>query len=248
MSKGLSRPFRSSPSALAAAAIALLVLPLGACTSRLDRVVNTTQTIPDDYRQRHPIVLTNSTQTLDIFSGGNTGALDRRQMKSITAFARDYQSAGQGAMQVLLPHGPNVGSAPHATLAAIRNALVQAGVRGYINSGSYEVTDAALAAPLRLSFVRLKAKVATNCGDWPADLAGGSTTQGWENRPYYNLGCATQMNLAEQVDDPRDLVEPRAEDPSDVQMRTRAIGFIRRGFDPSTAWANSNSRIGNLGN
>ena len=247
MSKGFSRHSFPRPAALAAALV-LLALPLGGCAGRLDRVVNTTQTIPEDYRQRHPIVLTNSTQTLDVFSGGNGGALDTRQLKSIQAFARDYQSAGQGPMQVLLPHGPQVGAASHATLNAIRNALVHAGVRGYINSGSYEVADATLAAPLRLSFVRLKAKVATNCGDWPADLAGGSSTQSWENRPYYNLGCATQMNLAEQVNDPRDLVEPRAEDPSDVQMRTRAIGFIRRGFDPSTQWTNNNSRIGNLGN
>ena len=248
MSKGPSRLFLSSPAALAAVAIGLMALPLGACTSRLDRVVNVTQTIPDDYRQRHPIVLTNSAQTLDIFAGGPGGALDARQAKSIRAFAKDYQSAGQGPMQVLLPHGPQVGGASQASLAAIRNALIQAGVRGYINSGTYEVTDVTLAAPLRLSFVRLKAKVATNCGDWPADIVGGSTTQSWENRPYYNLGCATQMNLAEQVDDPRDLVEPRAEDSSDVQMRTRAIGFIRRGLDPSTIWLNANSHIGSVPN
>ena len=246
MSNASSRPTTKRPALLAAAALGLLALPLGACTSRLDRVVNQSLTIPDDYRQRHPIVLTNAAQTLDIFPGA--GALDTRQTKSIRAFVKDYQSAGQGPMQVLLPHGPNVGAAPHATLAQVRNTLVKSGMRGYINSGSYEVTDATLAAPLRLSFVRLKARIATNCGDWPADLAGGSTTQGWENRPYYNLGCATQMNLAEQVDDPRDLVEPRAEESSDVQMRTRAIGFIRRGVDPSTSWGNGNSHIGNVPN
>ena len=244
MSKASSRPTFLRPAVQAAAALGLLGLSLGGCAGKLDRVVNQSLTIPDDYRQRHPIVLTNAAQTLDIFPG--PGALDVRQTKSIRAFVRDYQSAGQGPMQVLLPHGPNVGSAPHTTLAAVRTALIQSGVHGYINSGSYEVSDAALAAPLRLSFTRLKAKVATNCGDWPADLAGGSTTQSWDNRPYYNLGCATQMNLAEQVADPRDLVEPRAEEPSDVQMRTRAIGFIRRGFDPSTFWQNNNTHIGNV--
>lgn len=249
MSTPSSRPSSLHPSLLAIAALALLVLPLGACSGRLDRVVNTTQSIPDDYRQRHPIVLTNSTQTLDVFAGGPGGAFDHRQMRNIQAFAHDYQSAGQGAMQVLVPRGAGLGSShAQATLNSLRNALVQFGVHGYINSGSYTVADATLAAPLRLSFVRLKAKVTTNCGDWPADMVGGSTTQSWENRPYYNLGCATQQNLAEQVDDPRDLVEPRAEDPSDVQMRTRAIGAIRKGNDPSTIFSNTNTHIGNVPN
>jgi pilus assembly protein CpaD len=241
-------PSRSRPTARATALLALFVLPLGACAGKLDRVVNASQTIPDDYRQRHPIVLTNSAQTLDIFPGG-AGGLDARQAKNIQAFVRDYKSAGQGTMQVLLPRGAGQGSgAAQATLAAVRKALLQNGMSGYINAGSYEVTDPSLAAPLRLSFTRLKAKLATNCGDWPADLASGSSNQGWDNRPYYNLGCATQQNLAQQVSDPRDLVEPRAEDPSDVQMRTRAIGFIRKGEDPSTIWLNGNSHIGNLGN
>ena len=243
---------RFSPSrvgSLGFVALALLAAPLGACTSRLDRVVNQAQAIPDDYRQRHPIVLTNAAQTLDVFPGGPSGQLDQRQMKDIEAFVKAYKSAGQGAMQVLVPRGAGHGGAvSQATLTAVRHALVHYGMHGYINAGSYDVTDATLAAPLRLSFTRLSAKLGSNCGDWPADLVGGSTTQSWENRPYYNLGCATQQTLAAQVDDPRDLVNPRAEDASDVQMRTRAIGFIRRGIDPSTIWQNQNSHIGNLGN
>ncbi len=100
-------------------------------------------------------------------------------------------------------------------------------MKGDIEVGSYQVTDARLASVLRLSFVKLQAKAATRCGDWPEDLGLGTSLDGWENRTYYNFGCATQQTLAAQLDDPRDLVRPRAEDPSDVQMRTRAIGDIR---------------------
>ncbi|HEX4765570.1 MAG TPA: CpaD family pilus assembly lipoprotein, partial [Lichenihabitans sp.] len=104
--------------------------------------------------------------------------------------------------------------------------------------------DPALAAPVRLSFVKLQAKLASRCGEWPEDLASGSNVDGWENRSYYNLGCATQQTLTAQMDDPRDLVRPRAEDPSDVQMRTRAIGDLRgnpvlQGTDPSTVYTQS---------
>jgi pilus assembly protein CpaD len=100
---------------------------------------------------------------------------------------------------------------------------------------------------VRLTFVGLKATVGSQCGQWPSDLASGSTMQGWENRQWWNFGCATQSTLAAQIDDPRDLVAPRAESASDVQLRTRAIGDLRQGRDPGTAWAVGNTSIGNIG-
>ena len=69
---------------------------------------------------------------------------------------------------------------------------------------------------------------------WPEDLASGASVEGWKNEPYSNFGCATQSTIAAQVDDPRDLVQPRALGPSDVAMRTRAIEDVRNGQDPST--------------
>ncbi len=83
----------------------------------------------------------------------------------------------------------------------------------------------------------LKAKVATPCGNWPEDLASGSSLEGWKNEPYANFGCASQAVLAAQVDDPRDFVQPRALGPSDVAMRMRAIEDVRNGKDPGTDWA-----------
>ncbi len=53
---------------------------------------------------------------------------------------------------------------------------------------------------------------------------------------YSNFGCASQSMIAAQVDDPRDFVEPRALEPSDVAMRTRAIEAVRNGQDPGTQW------------
>ena len=228
------------------AAFAAIGLGAAGC-SRLDRVA-TGSIVPDDYRQRHPVVLANAPLTLDVFLVGHNGALDRRQSADVASFAQDYAASGQGVITALLPQAAGQEASAHATLAAIRATIVAAGVKGYLNVGSYAVQDATLAAPVRLSFSKLEARIATNCGDWPADLASGSTTKGWENRPYYNLGCSTQKALAAQVNDPRDLVRPRTEDPSDVQLRTRAIGNVRRGFDPGTFWTNRNSQIGNVGN
>ena len=231
----------------AAGALALVCLGLAASgCSRLDRVI-AAPVVPDDYRARHPVVLTNAPQTLDIFLVGSSGRLDRRQAADVGAFVKDYQASGQGTVTALLPRAAGQDAQAQATLASVRSALIQSGLRGYLNVGLYDALNPGLASPVRLTFVKLEAKITTQCGDWPADLASGSSTAGWENRPYYNFGCAYQKNITAQVDDPRDLVRPRAEDPADVQMRTRAIAKVRLGDDPTTTWNTVNSRIGNVG-
>ena len=83
-----------------------------------------------------------------------------------------------------------------------------------------------LASVIRLSFVKLQDAA------WPRAVGNGRTTSGTGVHARMagaigagtTLGCSpAQKTLAAQIDDPRDLVRPRAEDPSDVQMRTRAI-------------------------
>ncbi len=231
--------------------LALIGVPLAGC-SNVDRTV-ATSAIPNDYHQRHPVVLVNARQSLDIFFVGQTGRLDYRQKHDVESFSADFLAHGEGLVRVQVPRGSVDGRAADMTLAAIRHLLAAAGVKGDIEVGSYQVTDARLASVLRLSFTKLQAKAATRCGDWPEDLGHGTSLDGWENRTYYNFGCASQQTLAAQLDDPRDLVRPRAEDPSDVQMRTRAIEDIRGipgapiGTDPSTRWNSTLPLIGNVG-
>jgi len=75
----------------------------------------------------------------------------------------------------------------------------------------------------------------------------GSSVEGWQNKPYWNFGCATQTMVAAQTADPRDLVEPRGEEPSDTIIRARAIDSVRKGTDPNTNWIVKNSNIGTVG-
>jgi pilus assembly protein CpaD len=96
---------------------------------------------------------------------------------------------------------------------------------------------------VRLSFQRLQATVASKCGLWPQDLASGSSTDTWQNRPYHNLGCAYQTMMAAQVANPIDLVRPRAEGMIDVKKRTSDIEALRKNEDPSTKWAKDDATI-----
>jgi pilus assembly protein CpaD len=227
--------------------LGILALPMVACSGP-DRIV-TGSVVPDDYRQRHPIVLAELPNTLDVFVSGSNGGgnVDSRTYGQIRSFATRYRTDGRGQISLLFPRGTPNDAAIRSALPSIRRALVEGGARGSVSLASYRVTDSALAAPVRLTFVGLKATVGSQCGQWPSDLASGSSMQGWENRQWWNFGCATQSTLAAQIDDPRDLVAPRAEAPSDVALRTRAIGSLRQGKDPGTTWAVGNTSIGNIG-
>ena len=122
-------------------------------------------------------------------------------------------------------------------------------VTASISAGSYPAPDPRAMSPIRLSFRAVRARVSHRCGEWPLDLASASSLEAWDNRPYWNLGCSYQNMIATQLDDPRDLEAPRASTPSDVQMRTRAIGDARQGSSAgggagkSTAGASSGSAM-----
>jgi pilus assembly protein CpaD len=186
---------------------------------------------PGDFQERHPIVVAAAPTSVDLYPVG--GALDERSIANIRAFAERYRHYGSGEVLIETPAGANPNS---RAVHEVRRALFAAGVRGRVAFGAYLPPNDGAAAPVRVSFTGLKAIVPTKCGQWPEDLASGSSVEGWKNEPYSNFGCATQSMIAAQVDDPRDFVQPRALGPSDVAMRTRAIEAVRAGQDPSTDW------------
>jgi pilus assembly protein CpaD len=227
--------------------ILIALAPL--CGCGVDRTV-TSSIADEDYRVRHPLVLTDQAISLDIFpEGSKLGPSSRARIRE---FAAKYKNVGEGPVTILLPEGTGHDEIARNSLGAIRESLAAGGLRTPVDVGVYPVPDPKLASPVRLSFVGLKAKVASQCGQWPDNLASGALGDGWENHPYWNQGCAYQSAFAAQVADPRDLVTPRAEEPSDVVMRTRAIKNVRgeestTGQDPGTNWKIQNSNIGQVG-
>lgn len=197
----------------------------------------------EDYHQRHPIVLAQAPTSADLFPVGD--ALDPQSVAKIQAFAERYREYGRGQITILAPASRRDASA--RLVNEIRKTLFASGVRGYVSVGAYPVSDPALASPVRLIFQGLKATVPSRCGQWPSDLASGSSVEGWKNSSFENFGCATQSVLAAQVDDPRDLAESRASGPPDEQMRLRAIGNVRKGVDPGTDWKTQTTTIGTVG-
>jgi len=222
----------------------LLALPAGGCGTVRNAVPP--PVVASDYHERHPVVLAEAPHTIDVFPAPS-GRLDTATSNRIAEFLTRYRRVGHGPITLLAPTGgPNAG-ASRLEIDAVRRGLAAHGVGGSIIVGTYPVADPSLAAPIRLSFQGIKAKVAGRCGEWPADLASGSSLEGWQNQSYWNFGCANQQTLAAQVADPRDLASPRGETDADIEMRMRPIGQIRKGTDPTTEWRTKAAQISSVG-
>lgn len=201
--------------------------------------------IDNDYRARHPIALTEGPITTDVFVTGR--GLDHVSREHVRNFAATYLRDGRGPVAIQYPRGTMNDAHAKASVGLIQRELAASGVTGNVNVGAYDVQDNKLASPVRLAFLGMKAQVPQACGKWPDDLMSGSSLKGWENKPYWNHGCAYQNAFAQQVSDPRDFATPRAEAPGDVIMRTRAIEAIRKGSSPATSWDVTATSIGGGG-
>jgi pilus assembly protein CpaD len=98
----------------------------------------------------------------------------------------------------------------------------------------YTPDDPRTLATVRLTYPRMAA-VAGPCGVWPEDLGPSIKDPNYfENKSYYNFGCAYQRNMAAMVENPADLVQPRPETPSYTARRTEGFDKYRKGTTTTT--------------
>jgi pilus assembly protein CpaD len=91
-------------------------------------------------------------------------------------------------------------------------------------------------AAIRLSYPKLRAE-AGPCGLWPEDLGPSIKNKGYyDNKDYYNYGCAYQRNMAAMVDNPSDLVQPRPETPAYTIRRSEGFEKYRKGNPTATQY------------
>ncbi len=207
---------------------------LGACTTTEDVV---TQTVPTDYRQRHPIAVQEGKRSIVIFVGHARGGLTAAQRADVMGIARDWGREGTGTVVVDVPVDPANSRAAAATYREIRSVLAAGGVpsRGIVQR-PYRPEDPGLLPTIRLSYSRIAA-VAGPCGLWPEDMGPSIFDPGYnENRPPFNLGCASQRNLAAMIDNPADLEQPRAETPAYTARRSIAYDKYRKGVSTGTSY------------
>lgn len=191
---------------------------------------------PTDYRQRHPIVLREGAQSVEVLLGRNRGGLTPDQRADVLSFAQAWRREAGSGISVDVPHGGPADHAAADSMREIRSILSAASVPpNAIYVRNYKLARSSLAS-IKLSYSKLIAE-AGPCGQWPKDL-GPSWNSGFaENQPYWNLGCASQRNLAAMVDNPADLVQPRGETPPWAPRRSIALDRYRKGESPSGNYA-----------
>ncbi len=219
---------RSARAALRLLAVGGLAALLAGCYQQ--RVVD--RDYPDDYRQRHPITLKEGERTVEIFLGRNRGGLSPAQRADVLAFAQIWRREATSGIIVDVPHDGPTDHAAADSLREIHSIFAASGVpQRAVYVRSYRPSGTSLAS-IKINYSKLTAE-AGPCGLWPSDLGPTTDAAYVDNRNYWNLGCATQRNLAAMVDNPADLVQPRGEGPGYPQRRTVAIDKFRKGENPS---------------
>ena len=201
-----------------ALAIAGVAAMLGGCYTARDPVAS----LPSDYRHRHPIA-------------------------EVLAFAHTWRQEATGGVTIDRPVGTPSDRAALDSLKQVLSILVGAGVPNHgIGIRPYQPPPGQLAT-IRLNYPQIVAQ-AGPCGIWPDDLGPTYNPLHFENKPFWNLGCANQRNLAAMVANPADLVQPRAETPVYTAKRTFGTEKWRKGESPATTYPDSNKgAISDLG-
>jgi pilus assembly protein CpaD len=223
------------------AACAVLV-----CGCNTDQQITGVPEAPTDYRMRHPITLTEADRTLQLFIGANRGSLTATQRAEVLAFAQTWRNEATGGVVVDLPVGTNNERASAEAMHEIQSILAASGVPPQSMAVRGYRTNERSLATVRITYPKLVAR-AGPCGLWPDDIGPSFNRNYFENQPAWNYGCATQRNLAAMVDNPADLVQPRAESPSYTMRRTTVIEKYRVGASTATQPPASTGKITDIG-
>ncbi|MGB6400608.1 MAG: CpaD family pilus assembly protein [Bradyrhizobium sp.] len=221
-----------------AGALIGLAVALSGCLRTGEEV--TTASIPADYRLRHPIAIEEANKSIVVFVGQGRGGLSAEQRADVMGLAQTWLHEATGAINADVPVGT-----PNARMAAdsmreIHALLAAAGVpRRGIVVRQYHPENPRHMAAIRLSYPKISAE-AGPCGLWPEDLGPSIKNKSYfDNKQYYNFGCASQRNMAAMVDNPADLVQARPETPPYTMRRSEAFEKYRKGTATATTYPES---------
>jgi pilus assembly protein CpaD len=244
----LRTPIAGRRSAVAIAVRAAIAggCALFVCGCNTDQQVTGGPEVSADYRLRHPITLQEADHTLELFIGSNRGELNPTQRAQVLSFGLSWKKEATGGVVVERPIGSSNEMASADAMREIVSILSASGlppqgimVRTYPASGPNLAT-------VRISYPKISAQ-AGPCGLWPQDIGPSMNRDYFENQPPWNYGCATQRNLAAEVDNPADLVQPRGETPAYAMRRTTVFEKYRQGIPTGESTENPSAKISDVG-
>src|SRR4029079_6652131 len=117
-----------------------------------------TASVPDDYRQRHPIAIQEDNRSIVIFVGNGRGGLSAPQRADVLGLAQVWVREGTGAIVADVPVDTPNSRAAASSFQEIRALLAAGGVppRG-ITLNHYRPDDPRTLATIRLSYPKIVA-------------------------------------------------------------------------------------------
>ncbi|MEO0326963.1 MAG: CpaD family pilus assembly lipoprotein [Pseudomonadota bacterium] len=204
------------------ASLVALALSVGGCAS-FQKDHFKVGSIPEDYRTKHPIVVSQSEVTEDLIITPSMNSMSFRHQNVVNDFLSRFRRSGAKSLRIVLPAGShNESAARRVTRDIIQHMKDERVGRDQITVTRYHAANHGDSATIRLSFNAVGAHVASQCGQWTEDLVNNS-----ENLNYKNFGCATQNNLAEMIANPEDLISPRGQSEIDAERRDNVINDWR---------------------
>ena len=185
----------------------------------------------------HQIRVTEGAERVEVPVSAADVTISHADRARLHAFAAGYLRYGHGALVLSTPSGGSNADAASLLANETRRALVDAGVSYAAVAGSSYDASGRADAPIIVSFARYEAHAPECAPLWEQDLAHQSN-----NQPWASFGCATQANLAAMVEDPADLLRPRAEDARDSGRRDTVLDAYRAG-EQTHAPRSSDERI-----
>jgi pilus assembly protein CpaD len=199
-----------------AAAIAAVLLA-GSCAAP----TNDHAMLTADPDVNHPIVVEQSTKSMRLsFSAADAGLMPEDAARFDGFVGAYLASGGDASISITVPNGPTA----QQTIRYFGERLTSYGVpRARILVGYRKDND----PRVELDYTSYTART-DQCGNWSqaSDIA--------SNLPMSDFGCSVQHNIAAQIDDPRDLVTPRAMGEADAVRRGTVMGLYQKG-QPSQA-------------
>jgi pilus assembly protein CpaD len=143
---------------------------------------------------------------------------------NVQGFGLKFLNSRSALIAIVVPQGSANARVAGWLANEIQDALIGAGVSARsIEIRSYKANRSEQTAPIRLAYARIAARTAA-CGPWTDSMV-----MAKENTNYGAYGCASQQNLAAMVDNPLDLLYPRAPTASYAARRQKVLDNYSQG-------------------
>lgn len=151
------------------------------------------------------------------------------------SFVADYLEHGHGALAISVPAGMQ----ENAITRYFGSKLSALGIpESHMRVGTHDRSEG---TKVWLQYLTYTAGTDA-CGDWSDN-----TSFTMLNQTTRNFGCATQHNIAAQVDNPEDLIRPRKSEGASGARRATVIDKYEKGEDTASKSKNASVKISDVG-